>query len=365
MDPVDRVKSLGRNEAGMLEVSLQPAAVPLRQIDHRRRTFLVIAFQIGDQPHLPAGAAHQCGLDVVMAQDPATERSLAGQLGERAVLDERGEPYDGIVAPVVRLAELPVVQSCRRDGTIEPARELLDAGEHGFAVGQEGHALDDPDARVAFHEADQAQDRVTRHDAVGVEHHHVTVEFAPAPAEVGEVAGLLVYAEAALSVEDAPLRVKLARQGQPRGLLGNPAVGIGRVAEDEEVAVLHLSRALKGLKDHPDPLHHPGDVLIANGHDDGSAAGNFLVGRDLVQGIANAAPVASLPPKRIPHKRLGGAKRNEDEEESKESEVNDAPRIESCSPMEIGHGQDGRTGQEQHERDYAMAPPGGLLGRKQ
>src|SRR3984957_6164098 len=224
MDPVHGVESVGTDEARMLEVALEPAPVALGEVDDRRRALLVVALDSRSEPDLPAGPSHQRRLDEVMAQDAPAEGPASRELGQGAVPDERRQADDGVVPPVVGLAQLPVVEPRRGYRAVEPARELLEARENGLPIRQERHALDDPDAVVALHQLHHAQDRLAGHDAVGIEDQHVPVQLAPPAAEVRDVAGLLVDSLAPLSVEDSALGAELKREREPGGLLRDPAV---------------------------------------------------------------------------------------------------------------------------------------------
>ena len=92
----------------VLQVALGPASVACGVVDHVGRHFLPASAHVGRQPDLVAGAAHECGFDKVVAEDLAAERRLARQRRQIAELGELAQPQDGVVAPVVAFAELPV-----------------------------------------------------------------------------------------------------------------------------------------------------------------------------------------------------------------------------------------------------------------
>src|SRR5205823_13460618 len=108
-----------------------------------------------------------------------------------------------VLAPVLPVAQRPVVEAGRAHRAVHPARELLHAREQRAAVHGRGCGLDHADARVALHELDETDERLAGHQAVGVEHDHVAVAPAPAPAEVGDVAALALHARLAAAIEDA------------------------------------------------------------------------------------------------------------------------------------------------------------------
>jgi len=67
----------------VLHVPLAPAVVALGGVQQRGRTFLVAAREIGRDPHLPAGLAHQRGLDEIVAENAAAERLPPGSSGRQ------------------------------------------------------------------------------------------------------------------------------------------------------------------------------------------------------------------------------------------------------------------------------------------
>ena len=73
-----------------------------------------------------------------------------------------------------------------------------------------------PASGFASHQRTSARQAVAAHHAVGVEHDHVAVVAAPAPAEVGDVAALALDAVLAPAVEDATEAVHRPAQLEPR-----------------------------------------------------------------------------------------------------------------------------------------------------
>ena len=81
-------------------------------------------------------------------------------------------------------------------------------------------ALQDADARMRLHDAHEAQDRLARHQAVGVERQHQVVVRAPALAEIAQVAGLEAGVVGAAAIDDALRLGDVAPPGGDGGLLG-------------------------------------------------------------------------------------------------------------------------------------------------
>ena len=124
-------------------------------------------------------AAHQGGLHEIMAEDVAAEGFAAAEMGQPGLGGEGGRADHGVVAPVIALRAVPPGDAVGDDRTVDPAGELLDAGEQGAAVDDGGQGLDQPDIRVLLHGGGEADDGVAGHDAVGVEDQELRVGGAP------------------------------------------------------------------------------------------------------------------------------------------------------------------------------------------
>ena len=104
----------------MLQVALRPAPVARGVVDDVGRDLFPAAAEVRELPHLVTGAAHESGLDEVVAEDIATERRPPGQARQRAVLREGSQAHDGVVAPVVALPDLPVREPGREHRALQP-----------------------------------------------------------------------------------------------------------------------------------------------------------------------------------------------------------------------------------------------------
>ena len=74
MHPAHGLQPLGGNDATVLQITLTPAAVACGEVDEARRDLFIGALELGDHADAPAGAAHQRGLDEIVAEDLSTER---------------------------------------------------------------------------------------------------------------------------------------------------------------------------------------------------------------------------------------------------------------------------------------------------
>src|SRR5690606_7855075 len=129
-----------------------------------------------------------------------------------------------------------------------------------------GCGLDDAGTRVGLHQAHQARQTLTAHHAVGIEHHHVAVVAAPAPAEVVDVAALALNPAPAPTVEDMAEAFHFAAQLHPGLLFGHADIRVVTVAEDEEIEVFELPGGLERLERRAQAGEHTRDVLVGDRH---------------------------------------------------------------------------------------------------
>src|SRR3569832_2414847 len=80
-------------------------------------------------------------------------------------------------------AQLPDVLPGDEERPVYAAGELLHAGIKGVAPRDQRRGLDDAGTGVGFHQAHETGEARAAHYAVGIEHDHVTVVGAPAPAK--------------------------------------------------------------------------------------------------------------------------------------------------------------------------------------
>ncbi|MNZ38199.1 hypothetical protein D3C78_556660 [compost metagenome] len=261
-----RVHALDQEQAEVHQVAVAPAAVALELVEQVRRQFFVAARQVVGNPHAPAGTAHQRGFDEVVGKDCTGERTLARQRRQGAVLDERLHADDRVVAPVVRLAQLPEVQAGGEQRAVHAGGELLQARIQGVHARGLRPGLDDAGVRVGLHQAHQAAQALAAHDAVGVEYDHVLVLAAPATAEVVEVAALALHPAPTAAVEDAAEAFGFAAHVQPGLLLGHGDVGVVGVAEHEEVETVEVAAGGHRLERCAQAGEHARHVFVADRH---------------------------------------------------------------------------------------------------
>ena len=120
--------------------------------------------------------------------------------------------------------------------------ELLHSGDEGVFVHGLGRGLKDADFGVSLHGLYHADHGGAGHQTVGVEHDHVAVVGAPAAAEVRDIAAFALHVVLAAAVENVGKGVFVPAEVIPGFLFLNPGLGIGGVAEDEDVEAVGHAR---------------------------------------------------------------------------------------------------------------------------
>ena len=196
--------------------------------------------------------------------------------------------------------------------------ELEDPGEGGGRGRADHQRLQDAQPRVALHDAGHAQDRLARHQAVGIERQEQVVALAPAPQEVADVAGLpgVVAGAAAIDGVSEPRAPALHRR-----VLGGGDLGLGGVGEDEEVVGMPLPRQVQRAADLGEPRQRPVGRLVADRHRHGRAQADRLarVDVEMGRGLRHPVPRPVQQPQaddRVPgpHQRPGRAERDAGED---------------------------------------------------
>ena len=127
--PADEAQARAADDFHVLQIALRPAAVANGDVDQRGRGFFPGAAAVGGHAHLPAAAAHEGGFDEIMGQHETAEGLAALELGQAAILRERGNANDGVVPPVIAAVAGPGGQPARNDRPVDAGRELLQPAE--------------------------------------------------------------------------------------------------------------------------------------------------------------------------------------------------------------------------------------------
>ncbi|MNB90822.1 hypothetical protein D3C75_378860 [compost metagenome] len=230
-----RVHTFHQEQAEVHQVTVTPATVALQLIQQVRRQLFIGARQVVGNPHPPTGTTHQRRFYEVMRQNRTGKRAFARQRGQRTVLNERLHADDGVVPPVVGLAQLPEVQARSKQRPVDAGRKLLATRIQSIHARRLRRGLDDPGIRVGFHQTHQPGQTVAGHHGVGVQHHHIAVLVAPATTEVIDVATFTLHAAAAAAIENLPFALHFSDQLHPRFLLSHANIGVVAVTQDVDV----------------------------------------------------------------------------------------------------------------------------------
>ena len=202
--------------------------------------------------------------------------------------------------------------------------ELLDARVQRFAAGRVRTGLDDAGVVVGFHHAHERGEAVAAHHAVGIEHDHVFVVLAPAPAEIGDVAALALDAMPAQAIEDAAEAAGVAAQVEPRAALGDARVRIAGVAQEKEIEAVEQTGARDRFVGRAHAGEHARGVFVADRHDDGGARvfGDRFVAADR-RGDRKAVAAFAQQHEQAGHRcpESGGNPRDQDAEQREDRDL--------------------------------------------
>ena len=132
-------------------------------------------------------------------------------MGQAGVAGKRTHANDGVVTPVVAVAEIPPGETGGEHRPVTGAGELVGAREQGVAIHQARNGLDDAGVGIGLHEPGESHHGVTAHHAVGIEYQHLLVMTAPAPAELGEIAGFARGIFVAAAIEETAVGAESAQ----------------------------------------------------------------------------------------------------------------------------------------------------------
>ncbi len=121
---------------------------------------------------------------------------------------------------------------------------------------------------MRIHHLRKRDERVTRHDAVGIEHDCIVIGPAPRLHEVSDVAGLAPQILLAASVKDTSLRFVALHESRPRKLLRRADLGLARVREHEQIERRLFRTRLERGPNNIEASEHPRRVLVIDRHDD-------------------------------------------------------------------------------------------------
>ena len=134
------------------------------------------------------------------------------------------------------------------------------------------------------------------HHAVGVEHHEVAIAPSPAPAEVGDVAGLAAPVVGAIAVEQPAAGIEVRAQPGPQRLLGVDDLRLAAVAQDEQLEMGQLpgvrERAVDRRDADPDLL----GILVMDRHHERRSRRASAARPPLRKGRSHGRPIPRQKP---------------------------------------------------------------------
>ena len=126
---------------------------------------------------------------------------------------------------------------------------------------------------MPLHRADQAHQRLAGHQAVSIQDQELRVGAAETPHPLGDIAGFARDILPAPPIEDLRLCAYALAERQVSGLLGNPDIGIGGVAEDENVERAVRFNLVQRFTDRLQRGQDPCGLLVVGRHQERGAGG--------------------------------------------------------------------------------------------
>ena len=264
---MNRVHPFYEEQAEVHQVTVTPAALTLEPIQQVRRQLFVRSRQVVGDPDAPASTTHQRRFHEVVRQNRPCKRTFTRQRSQRTVLNERLHADNGVVTPVVRLTQLPEVQTSGKERPVDAGCKLLAARIKRVHTGRFWRRLDNPRVRVGFHQTHQTAQAVAAHYGVSIEHDHVAVLIPPATAEVIDVPAFTFHATTTTAVEDLAFTLYFRDQFHPGFLLGNANVRVVAVTQDIDVKMRRVTGCLYGLPGRTQTRKYAVNVFVTDRHD--------------------------------------------------------------------------------------------------
>src|SRR6266849_7343878 len=117
--------------------------------------------------------------------------SVPGQNRQSAMCDERLQSQYRVVAPIGPTITLPPGAADSVGAHAKPHAELKHPRERAGGRKTDDQPLQNAEPGIRLHDADETENRIGRHETVGVECHREIMFAAPALAEFTDVTGLV------------------------------------------------------------------------------------------------------------------------------------------------------------------------------
>ena len=258
------------------------------------------------------------------------------------MLDEGGDADDAVMAPERAAVGLPPGRA-QGIGAHAVAHPDLEQTRERRRVGQaDDELLEDADLGALLDDPRQADDRLARHQAVGVEHEHEVEPMPLRAQEVPDIAGLVAGIVRAAAIVQALGEDRGGRAGSRTGAApGLPSPVLARVAQDEELEGLRLAGILQaaehGLEMAEDPL---GLLLEDRDHDRGPRAqGSLQVGATHGRGDVGRR-VAGQEQDGQTDQPVPEAEHDPGQRDREQGEEHGIDRVQAVAAEMVGHGQD-------------------------
>ena len=172
LKPADRFKPWRCQEFEILHIALTPADIAADELERVRRiVFIRPAFDRHDA-NFVASAPHQRRFDLIMGKDRPPERRAAHQHRQVASLVERLNPHNRVMPPIRPAVGRPPGLPHGVGAHAKPHAKLKDPRKCRMRGRSDDQALENANLRIGLHDADEIDDGLARHQAVGVKRQH-------------------------------------------------------------------------------------------------------------------------------------------------------------------------------------------------
>ena len=148
---------------------------------------------------------------------------------------------------------------------------MLDAAKQTFRIHERGHGLNQAGGRMRLHQFHQVHEGFAAHHAVGVAANKIAVAHSPGVEKVADVAALARFVKQTAAIINFSERGEVTHKLGPARLLLDPAVGIGRVAQDEKVEAIKLAGAFERFVSGAQTFEDADGIFVVNREDDSRA----------------------------------------------------------------------------------------------
>src|ERR1700694_2002661 len=183
------------------------------------------------------------------------------QFRQSRVLRKCADANDCIMTPIIALRAVPPRDPRSDQRAVESPGTLLQPCEQRSGIYHDRQCLDESDGRMALLCSAKPDDRVTGHQAVGIQYNHMIIAGTEPQDPVLDIAGFSRGVFRAVTIEH-PAGSDIAAKLQETFLFGDPDRRVRGVAQNEPVKLRSAAGFLDRLTYGPQPRHDSIGVFV-------------------------------------------------------------------------------------------------------